>query len=218
MTLPSRHWTLIWALAFTCSSAVGRAMTTGGFTNPGSRALADANDAGDFFAAGDNKILLYRDQFSAARLFQRSFPTEPSVVSGGLINRSTNDGSATVARVCSQTEAVALVLMDNGRFSADVKDLSAELKLTSARDLRCAVDSASGAWAALNLKTGAGLIFANAASSAQPAWKFNLPATGGNWTHFVSIDGQFVALSRSDFETNSLSFSHHLEYWETSQV
>ena len=28
------------------------------------------------------------------------------------------------------------------------------------------------------------------------------------------IDGRYVALSRADHETNSLSFSHHLEYWE----
>ena len=46
------------------------------------------------------------------------------------------------------------------------------------------------------------------------------PAAGGKGMAFFprKIDGQFVALSRSDFETNSLSFSHHLEYWETSQV
>jgi predicted GH43/DUF377 family glycosyl hydrolase len=28
------------------------------------------------------------------------------------------------------------------------------------------------------------------------------------------IDGRYVALSRADHETNSLAFSHHLEYWE----
>lgn len=28
------------------------------------------------------------------------------------------------------------------------------------------------------------------------------------------IDGRYVALSRADHETNSISFSHHLEYWE----
>ena len=28
------------------------------------------------------------------------------------------------------------------------------------------------------------------------------------------IDGRYVALSRADHETNSIAFSHHLEYWE----
>lgn len=32
------------------------------------------------------------------------------------------------------------------------------------------------------------------------------------------IDGWYVALSRSDFETNSIAMSHHLEYWEKSEV
>jgi len=32
------------------------------------------------------------------------------------------------------------------------------------------------------------------------------------------IDGWYVALSRADFETNSIAFSHHLEYWEKSEV
>lgn len=30
------------------------------------------------------------------------------------------------------------------------------------------------------------------------------------------IDGRFAALSRADRETNSISFSHHLEYWDDS--
>jgi hypothetical protein len=197
MTLSFRHWNTFWTLAFSCLSAVGTAQTTGGFANPGSRALADANSAGDFFAAGDNKILLYRDQYSAARLFQKTFPTEPSVVSGGLVERTTNDNSATIVRVCSQTEAVAITLMANGRFNFDVRDLSSDLKLTSARDLRCAVDSTSGTWAAVNLKTGTGLVFANAESSTKTLAKFNLPNASGDWTHFVALDGQFVAFATS---------------------
>lgn len=32
------------------------------------------------------------------------------------------------------------------------------------------------------------------------------------------IDGWYVALSRADFETNSIAFSHHLEYWEKSEI
>lgn len=32
------------------------------------------------------------------------------------------------------------------------------------------------------------------------------------------IDGWYVALSRADFETNAIAFSHHLEYWEKSEV
>jgi len=32
------------------------------------------------------------------------------------------------------------------------------------------------------------------------------------------IDGWYVAMSRADFETNSIAFSHHLEYWEKSEV
>jgi predicted GH43/DUF377 family glycosyl hydrolase len=32
------------------------------------------------------------------------------------------------------------------------------------------------------------------------------------------IDGSYVAMSRADFETNSIAFSHHLEYWERSEV
>lgn len=32
------------------------------------------------------------------------------------------------------------------------------------------------------------------------------------------IDGWYVALSRADFETNSIAMSHHLEYWERSEV
>jgi predicted GH43/DUF377 family glycosyl hydrolase len=32
------------------------------------------------------------------------------------------------------------------------------------------------------------------------------------------IDGSYVAMSRADFETNSIAFSHHLEYWEKSEV
>ena len=32
------------------------------------------------------------------------------------------------------------------------------------------------------------------------------------------IDGWYVALSRADFETNSIAFSHHLEYWDKSEV
>ena len=46
------------------------------------------------------------------------------------------------------------------------------------------------------------------------------PAAGGKGMAFFprKIDDRFVALSRSDFETNSISFSHHLEYWEESEV
>lgn len=32
------------------------------------------------------------------------------------------------------------------------------------------------------------------------------------------IDGWYVAMSRADFETNSIAFSHHLEYWEKSEI
>ncbi|MEY2969369.1 MAG: hypothetical protein RIQ64_1996 [Actinomycetota bacterium] len=32
------------------------------------------------------------------------------------------------------------------------------------------------------------------------------------------IDGSYVAMSRADFETNSIAFSHHLEYWEKSEI
>lgn len=46
------------------------------------------------------------------------------------------------------------------------------------------------------------------------------PAAGGKGMAFFprKIDDRYVALSRADFETNSIAFSHHLEYWEKSEI
>ncbi|MFZ9519417.1 MAG: S8 family serine peptidase [Silvanigrellaceae bacterium] len=195
MKLPFRIWNPVWILSLASVFTNATAIAANGYANPGSRALADANSAGDFFVSGDNKIVVYRNQFSAARLFKRSFPNEPAIVSGGLIERLPDSTLPTLARVCSQTETILASIDSAGKFKFETRDLSGELNLASARDLRCAVDSTGGSWAALNLKTGVGLIFANADSSNQIVSRFKLPGATGAWSHFLAVGGQFLALN-----------------------
>ncbi|MEN9529511.1 MAG: hypothetical protein RI932_1384, partial [Pseudomonadota bacterium] len=98
--------------AFFCMTAAFFAMpfayAQGGYTSPGSRAFADANQAGDYLLAGDSKLLLRRSVHEAALKLTKDFPNQPSVVTGGLLERSPGEGEmafeSTRAIVCSETK------------------------------------------------------------------------------------------------------------------
>jgi subtilisin family serine protease len=169
--------------------------TSGSMTSPASRALADSNTAGDILTAGDNKVLVMQGSALAARVFSKRFASEPSIVSGGMLNRNRSQSSTTVARVCSQTQTIAISLSQDGRVSFDERDLEQDLALKGPRELRCAVDPQSGRWIAVNLTSGKGLLFSAATDAKKFISRFTLPKISANWSHVIALADVFVALS-----------------------
>lgn len=187
---------LIWVLIALLNALVTPvALATGSYTTPGSRALADANSTGDSLVAGDNKFLVSSNQKYSGRNFARKFPTEPSVVSGGLFNRNANSTGLLSGLLCSQSEVVSFIMNQDGQLATKNFDLSQAIKISGARDLRCSVDRDRGSWIALNLKNGLGIYFPTAMTAPQNAQQFTLPKIAGQWSHSVSVGDDFVIFS-----------------------
>lgn len=165
---------------------------SGSYTSPGSRALADANAAGDSLLAGDNKILLIKEGSVAGRTLQRQFPAEPGVVTGGVFERQVSPETLLSARICSQTQSVGLHFSSDGQSNTNSLDLSEILALKGPRELRCAILNATGQWLALNIKNGRGAVFASPSSSQNRRIDFQLPKISGAWSHVVSLNEKFL--------------------------
>jgi hypothetical protein len=169
------------------------AQAAGGYTSPGSRAFADANLAGDYLLAGDDKLLLRRPPFETGLKLSKTFPTEPAVVTGGLLERPSNtdelNNSATRAVICSETKIHTLSIDARGKATQKSESLADVLKLTKPRVLRCAVNAATGQWLALNIETG----LAKLASSGV----FQLTENSVRWSHVITLGNSFFALGEN---------------------
>lgn len=163
------------------------AQGSGNYTSQGSRALADTNMAGDELLAGDRKILLRREQFENALFLKKTFPGEPSVVTGALLQRENEQFfSTTQAIVCAETEAHFLSINERGLNKTSSIQLKDALKLELARDLRCAVNPANGEWLAVNINSGIILINGKEVHA--------LGKSLTNWTHVVFLNDSFFVL------------------------
>ncbi|MBM3381325.1 MAG: hypothetical protein FJY29_02680 [Betaproteobacteria bacterium] len=177
-------------LAFLALFAVTpTAFAIGGYTSPGSRAFADANQAGDYLLAGDNKLLLRRAGFEAALKLSKEFPAEPSVVTGGLLERRNTSSENTRAIVCTETKIHILDIDSEGKSTQKIESLAKRLRLSKPRELRCAVNPNSGQWLAVSLNSG-WVAFGSELA-------FQLPEISGRWTHVLAISDSFFVLGEN---------------------
>lgn len=170
------------------------APAAGGYTTPGSRALADSNSHGDYILAGDTKILIRRGSFESALKLTKEFPVEPSVVTGALLERRAVTGrnagtEITQAIVCAERKVHFLTLDSEGKFTEKIVSLAESLVLKKPRDLRCAAHPRTGQWLAVNLATGAALL--------DGAMRFQLPQNSGRWTHTVTVADSFFVFGEN---------------------
>lgn len=163
----------------------------GGFTSPGSRALADSNASGAYLLAGDRKILLKKGDREAAVAVVRSSASEPSIVTGAVLETSQlrADPHATHATVCVHKELFEITLRTQAANEIKKLHLTEQLNLEGVRDLRCAVNRTTGAWVAVNIRNGQ-LFFSNGTSA-------SVDKVGLNWTHTVSLTDRFLVLGEN---------------------
>lgn len=169
-----------------------QALAGGGYTSPGSRALADSNSSGDILLAGDTKILLKRNNYEHALQVKSSTPGEPEVVTGALQERSSLnsiDGDATHAVVCIGTHIYFLSIDSSGRGRTDQRQLQTDLNLKRPRELRCAVNAVSGDWMAINLNSGDAIL--------NGSEKLSLAAPSERWTHAFSLMNSFFVVGEN---------------------
>ncbi len=195
MKLSFRKTPLLFPLLLVLFSQTTGYAGSGSYSSGGSRALAGSNSAGDSFIAGDFKVLVRRGAQTGGRSFFRKFPSEPGIVSGALIERTSVQRDETIVRLCSQASTLAAIIDSSGQSTFSEADLSSVLQLSGPRDLRCAVNTSTGQWIAANLKSGAAIIYASADSTDRATNRVQLPNTSGKWTHIISLGQQFFAFS-----------------------
>ncbi|MEY2987165.1 MAG: hypothetical protein RJB13_686, partial [Pseudomonadota bacterium] len=134
----------------------GTAHCMGGYTSPGSRALADSNSSGAYLIAGDRKILLRSGNKEAAVATSQHSDNQPSIVTGALLESSaiTAVEASAQATVCVHKELYSITLHNRAPSETKTVKLAIPLILDGARDLRCAVNRINGKWIAVNIRNG----------------------------------------------------------------